>query len=111
MIASRNSHILINKLYSYKSKIKYKKYYKSNTYIINNNESNISINSETSYTIRINSAETLTHNEILAKLLIEYYNYTDVFDRTKANKLSPHRLYNYKLKFINNYNKIELLKS
>ena len=110
-IASRDSRILVNKLYSYKSKIKYKKCYRSNTYIINNNKSNISINSNASYTIRINNAETLIYNEILAKLLIEYYNYIDVFDKTKANKLLSYRLYNYKLEFINNYNKIEFLKS
>ena len=110
-IASHNSHILVNKLYSYKSKIKYKKCYKSNIYIINNNKSNISINSNASYTIRINSTKTLTRNEILAKLSIEYYNYIDVFDRIKANKLSSHYSYNYKLEFIDNYNKIELSKS
>ena len=110
-IASHNSRILVNKLYSYESEIKYKKCYKSNTYIINNNKSNISINSNASYTIRINSTKTLIRDEILAKLLIEYYNYTDVFDRTKANKLLSHRLYNYKLEFIDNYNKIELSKS
>ena len=110
-IASRNLRILVNKLYFYKSKIEYKKCYKSNTYIINNNESNISINSETSYTIKIKNTKTLIYNEILAKLLIEYYNYIDVFNRTKTNELLSYRLYNYKLKFINNYNKIELLKS
>ena len=110
-IASRDSYILINKLYSYKSKIKYKKCYKSNIYIINNNESNISVNSGASYTIRINNTKTLTRNEILAKLLIEYYNYIDVFDRIKADKLLSYRLYNYKLEFIDNYNKIELSKS
>ena len=110
-IASYSSRILVNKLYSYKSKIKYKKYYKSNTYIINNNKSNISINSRASYTIRISSIKTLIRNEILVKLLIEYYNYIDVFDRIKADKLLSYRLYNYKLKFIDNYNKIELLKS
>ena len=110
-IASYNSYILVNKLYSYKSEIKYKKCYKSNTYIINNNESNISINSEASYTIRINNIKTLTRDEILVKLLIEYYNYINVFDRIKANKLLSYRLYNYKLEFIDNYNKIELSKS
>ena len=110
-IASRNPRILINKLYSYKSKIKYKKCYESNTLIINNNEFNISINNETSYTIRINSVKTLICDEILVKLLIEYYNYIDVFDRIKTNKLLSHRLYNYKLEFIDNYNKIELSKS
>ena len=100
-ISSRNPRILVNKLYSYKFEIKYKKCYKSN----------ISINSKASHSIRINSAKTLIYNEILAKLLIEYYNYIDVFDRTKADKLLSHRSYNYKLKFIDNYNKIGLSKS
>ena len=50
-------------------------------------------------------------NEILIKLLIEYYNYIDVFNRKTTNKLLSYRLYNYKLEFINNYNKVELLKS
>ena len=110
-IASYDSRISVNKLYFYRSEIKYKKYYRSNIYIINNNESNISINSETSHTIRINSVKTLIYNEILAKLLIEYYNYINVFDKIKADKLLSYRSYNYKLEFINNYNKIELLKS
>ena len=110
-IPSRNPHILINKLYLYKFEIKYKRYYKSNISIINKNESHTSVNSETNYSIRINSIKTLTHNEILAKLPIEYYNFIDVFDRTKANELSPHRPYNHKLEFIDNYNKIGLLKS
>ena len=70
-IASRNTRILVNKLYFYRSKIKYKKCYKSNTYIINNNKSNISINNKASYTIKINSAKTLIRDEILVKLLIE----------------------------------------
>ena len=110
-IASHNPRILVNKLYSYKSKIKYKKCCESNTYIINNNESNILVNNKTSYTIRINNTKTLIRNEILVKLLIEYYNYINVFDRIKTDKLLSHRLYNYKLEFIDNYNKIGLLKS
>ena len=108
---SRGPHILVNKLYLYKSKIKYKRYCESNISIINKNESHISIKSETNYSIRINSVETLIRNEILAKLSIEYYNFIDVFDRTKADELLSYRLYNYKLKFIDNYNKIGLSKS
>ena len=100
-IPSRNPRVSVNKLYSCEFGIKYKKCC----------ESNISINSGASYSIRINSAETLIRNEILTKLLIEYYNYVDVFDRTKADKLLSYRLYNYKLEFIDNYDKIELLKS
>ena len=109
--SSRNSYMLVNKLYFYRFEIKYKRCCESNISIINKNESHISVKSETNYLIRINSAKTLIRNEILVKLFIEYYNFIDVFDRIKADELSPHRLYNYKLKFINNYNKIELSKS
>ena len=110
-ISSRNSYILVNKLYFYKFEIKYKRYYEFNIFIINKNESHISINSETNYLIRINSAKTLIRDEILVKLSIKYYNFIDVFNRIKADELLSHRLYNYKLKFIDNYNKIELSKS
>ena len=51
------------------------------------------------------------YKEILAKLLLKYYNYINVFDRRKADKLLSYRIYDYKLKFIKNYNKIELSKS
>ena len=100
-IPSRGPRMLVNKPYSYGFGIKYKKCCGSN----------ISVNSEASHSIRINSAKTLTRNEILTKLLIEYYNYIDVFDRTKADELLPYRSYNYKLEFIDNYNKIGLSKS
>ena len=110
-ISSYSPYILINKLYLYKFEIKYKRYCKSNISIINKNKSYISINSETNYSIRINSAKTLIYNKILVKLSIEYYNFIDVFDRTKADELLFYHLYNYKLKFIENYNKIGLLKS
>ena len=100
-ILSYSPYISVNKLYLYRFEIKYKRYC----------ESHISINSETNYSIRINSIKTLTRNEILAKLSIEYYNFINVFNRIKTNELSPHYLYNYKLKFIDNYNKIELSKS
>ena len=90
---SYNSYILVNKLYFYESKRKYKKCYKSNTLIY------------------INKTEILTHKEILAKLLSKYYNYINVFDRKKTNELLSYRIYNYKLKFTKNYNKIELSKS
>ena len=108
---SHNSYILVNKLYLYRFEIKYKRCCESNISIINKNKSYISIKSKTNYSIRINSVKTLIYNEILAKLSIEYYNFIDVFDRTKADELLFYRLYNYKLEFINNYNKIELLKS
>ena len=110
-ISSHNSYILVNKLYLYEFKIKYKRYYESNISIINKNESYISINSEANYSIRINSIKTLIYNKILVKLSIEYYNFIDVFNRIKANELLSYCLYNYKLEFIDNYNKIELSKS
>ena len=103
--------MLVNKLYLYRFEIKYKRYCESNTSVINKNESYISVNSETNYLIKINSAETLIYNEILVKLFIEYYNFADIFNRIKANELLSHRLYNYKLEFIDDYNKIELSKS
>ena len=109
--SSRGPYISVNKLYLYRFEIKYKRCYESNISIINKNESYISVKSETNYSIRINSAETLIYNKILVKLFIEYYNFVDVFDRTKANELSSYCLYNYKLEFIDNYNKIELSKS
>ena len=108
---SRNPRMLVNKLYLYKFEIKYKRCCESNISIINKNKSYISIKSETNYLIRINNAETLIYNKILAKLFIEYYNFVNVFDRIKANELLSHRSYNYKLKFIDNYNKIGLSKS
>ena len=110
-IASRNSYILVNKLYLYKFEIKYKRYYESNISIINKNKSYIFINNETRYSLRINSVKTLIYNEILIKVSIEYYNYIDVFDRKKTNKLLSYRSYNYKLELIDNYNKIKLSKS
>ena len=90
---SRNSHILVNKLYFYESKRKYKKCYKSNT------------------SIYINKTKILTHEEILAKLFSKYYNYINVFDRRKTNELLSYRIYDYKLEFTKKYNKIELSKS
>ena len=86
-------HMLVNKLYLCESERKYKKCCESNTLIY------------------INKIEILIYEELLAKLLLKYYNYIDVFDRTKANELLSYRIYDYKLKFIENRNKIELSKS
>ena len=58
-----------------------------------------------------NKTKILTHKEILVKLSSKYYNYIDVFDRIKTNELLSYYIYNYKLKFTKNYNKIELSKS
>ena len=95
-LTSRTSHnlrISVNKLYLYGSERKYKKCCESNTFIY------------------INKTEILTHKEILAKLSSKYYNYINVFDRRKANELLSYHIYNYKLEFTKNRDKIELSKS
>ena len=89
----RGPRILVNKLYLYRSRRKYKKCYKSNTLIY------------------INKIEILTYKELLVKLFLKYYNNIDIFDRTKTNELLSYRIYNYKLKFTENRDKIKLLKS
>ena len=108
---SRGSRVPVNKLCLCGSEIKYKRCCESNISVINKNGSYISVKSEANYSIRINSAETLTCDEILAKLFIEYYDFADVFDRTKADELLPYRSYDHKLEFIDDYDKIGLLKS
>ena len=42
--------------------------------------------------------EPVTIEEIRAKLLSEYHEFLDVFDRSKADKLLSYRPYNYKIK-------------
>ena len=42
---------------------------------------------------------------------MNYYNYVNVFDKSKANILSLYRFYNYKLKFVKSVNKNTLSKS
>ena len=48
---------------------------------------------------------------MLIKLLIEYYNYANVFNKTKANKLLLYYSYNYKIEFAKEANKNILSKS
>ena len=48
---------------------------------------------------------------MLSKLFMNYYNYANVFDKSKTNVLSSHRFYNYKLKFVENVDKNALSKS
>ena len=47
----------------------------------------------------------------LIKILIKYYNYIDIFNKFKIDKLFSYRFYNYKLKFINKINKMNILKN
>ena len=42
---------------------------------------------------------------------MKYYNYLNIFNKTKANILLLYYSYNYKLKFIISFNKAKLLKS
>ena len=48
---------------------------------------------------------------MLNKLLIDYYNYANVFNKLQTNILSSHRFYNHKLKFVEKANKNTLSKS
>ncbi len=41
-----------------------------------------------------------TFEEIKVKLLFEYHDYLDVFDRAMINQLSSHRFYDYKIELI-----------
>ena len=48
---------------------------------------------------------------MLNKLFINYYNYSNVFDRSQANILSLYRFYDHKLKFAKGADKNILFKS
>ena len=93
ILVTRDLRILINSSYSYKFKIKYKRYYKF--YIV----------------IYIYNIKILTLDKVKKKFSEKYYNYLNVLDRIKANELSSYFSYNYKLKFIENANKIKLSRS
>jgi len=40
--------------------------------------------------------------DVKNKLSKKYYNFLDVFDRSKANKLSSYYSFDYKIKLVNN---------
>ena len=48
---------------------------------------------------------------MLNKLFINYYNYINVFDRSKTNILFSHRFYDHRLKFAERTDKNTLLKN
>ena len=54
--------------------------------------------------INLNNVEIAVVNfqNIKKKLLSEYHDYFDVFDRAQVNQLSSHQNNNYKIKFLNN---------
>ena len=90
---SRDLYILINKLYFYNLEKKYKRYYNFN------------------YSIQINSIDEINFKKIKYKLFIKYYDYLDIFYRTKINIFLLYYSYNYKLKFNNSFNKMKFSKS
>ena len=53
----------------------------------------------------------MTLEDIKKKLLEEYYNFLNVFDRSKVDKLLLYRIYDYKLEFIDGANKTKLFRS
>ena len=59
----------------------------------------------------VNEASGLDPYKIKARLSHEYYNFLDVFDRAKADKLSLYRPYNYVLEFNDGFDKSKLPKS
>ena len=48
---------------------------------------------------------------MLNRLFVNYHNYVNVFDKSKANVLFLYRFYNHKLKFAKSVNKNALFKS
>ena len=90
---SRDSHISINKLYLYNLEKKYKRYYSFN------------------YLIQINSIDEINSKKVKYRLSTKYYNYLDIFNRTKADILFLYYSYNYKLEFNDNFDKTKLSKS
>ena len=50
----------------------------------------------------------MTLEDIKKKLLEEYYDFLDVFDRFKVDKLLFYRIYDYKLEFIDGADKAKL---
>ena len=48
---------------------------------------------------------------MLNKFFINYYNYANVFDKSKTNMLFSYRFYDHKLKFIKDADKNALFKN
>ena len=90
---ARGPRISVNKFYSYDLKKKYKRCYGSNC------------------SIQINNIDEVSSKEVKRKLSSKYYDYLNVFDRTKADILPLYRPYNYKLKFNDSSDKMKLSKS
>ena len=89
----QNSRILVNEPCLCYSKLKYKKCCESYT------------------AVRVNNTEELTLENVKKKLSKKYYNFLNVFDRSKIDELSSHRECNHKLKFIDGADKAKLSRS
>ena len=61
--------------------------------------------------VQINNVEIFISQKMLNKLLMNYHNYANVFDKLKANVLSSHRFYNHKLEFVKGADKNALFKN
>ena len=89
----RNSRISVNEPCLCHSKLKYKKCCELYT------------------TVRVNNTKELTPEDVKKKLPKEYHDFLDVFDRSKADELPPHRECDHKLKFIDGADKAKLSRS
>ena len=77
-----------NKKYLYGFQNKYKRYYNDFT------------RKENLENVQINEIEILISEQVKDRLSKEYYNFIDVFDRSKADELLSYRFYNHKVKLI-----------
>ena len=92
---------LRNKTYLYKLDIKYKRYYNNSSYL------NLLYELEILLIIFYIQIEIFTFDQIKEKLFAKYYNFANVFNRIKINKLLFYRAYNYKINLINEKIKIK----
>ena len=89
----RNSRISVNEPCPCHFKLKYKKCCGSYT------------------AVRVNNTKKLTPEDVKKKLSKEYHDFLNVFDRSKADELSPHRECDHKLEFIDGADKVKLSRS
>ena len=75
------------------------------------NNLNIILLSKNLITLNLIKAKNFTLKNIKQRLLLEYYSYLNIFDRLKVNAFLSYRSYNYRFKFIDNIDKLKLLKS
>ncbi len=64
-----------------------------------------------SNTVKVCETQALTADDVKERLPSEYHDFLDVFDRSEAEKLPPHREYDHKLEFIDEDSKSKLPKS